>query len=183
VKDLSEAEVAKWCEARGVEVTSSGRLASLNQGHRTMVLPLPGEPVRRVALACALLLLDSASGDEAEFQGCLVRITDSDIWSPTFDRIGQRILRSLTSVARGSEGTNSYLTSKEELVVAEALVSIPLLFEWDAYLVPLSADFIVFISHDGPLEISAKSQQKFEEIHARLESREWDVRERRILNP
>jgi len=178
VRALSEQEVLEWCTARGIEVTSSGRFLLANQGHRTMALAVPTEPARRVALACALLLLDSESGDDSEFQGSLFCVTDSDIWSPTLDKVGQLILHSLGPIRAGTEAADSYLMSSDELITAQALVSIPLLFEWDAYLLPVSANFLIFISHDGPVEISTKSQQQFEEIYARLETREWDVRER-----
>jgi hypothetical protein len=69
-------------------VTSSGRFVLANQGHRTMALAVATEPARRVALACALLLLDSESGDDSEFQGSLFRVTDSGYGAPLWTTLG-----------------------------------------------------------------------------------------------
>ena len=177
MKLLAEREVEHWCMERGIEVSPSGRVMFQHQSHRVMALVRPPESPRRVALAYALLSLDSAGGDEADFKGCLIRITDMDIWSPALDRAGQRLLATFLPNAR-TEARLSWWFTPDEFVSAHALLALPLLFEWDAYLVTGSGHFAVFISHDGPVEISTKTQPLVEETAERLEEWGWPLRER-----
>jgi hypothetical protein len=177
MKLLAEREVEHWCMERGMEVSSSGRVMFKDQSHRVMAVVRPPESPRRVALAYALLSLDCSAGDEADFKGCLLRITNMDIWSPALDRAGQRLLEAFLPNAR-SDAYLSWWFTPDEFVGAHALLTLPLLFEWDAYLVSGSAHLAVYISHDGPVEISTKMQPVLENTAERLEEWGWQVRER-----
>lgn len=177
MKPLGDSDAEQWCSEHGIAVSPSGRMLFPDQSHRVMALLRAPEASRRVALAHALLCLDSKDGDASDFRGCLIRITDMDIWSPALDQAGQRLLAAFPPVTQGATYATWRLDSGE-FESAHALLVIPLLFDWDAYLVSASGDYVVFVSHDGPIEISTRTLQLFEETTERLESWGWELRER-----
>ena len=161
-----------------MSVTPSGRIVYRDPSYRTLAVMRPPEPARRIALGFSLLLADVPGEEEESFDGCLVRITELGIWSPTIERVGYRWLEVLAPGDDALRGTPSVLFASGELVDAQALLALPMLFDWDAYLVPASGRLLLFISHDGLVEIVAKTQAIFEATFEQLESGGWNIRER-----
>jgi len=49
---------------------------------------------------------------------------------------------------------------------------IPMLFGWDAFLVPERWDYFVFVSHDGVAEVVSRVAEKAQELRERV--RDWN---------
>jgi hypothetical protein len=131
-------------------------------------------------LALGYVLLASAGDSEEDFPGGMVWINEWDIWSESFERVGWRTAQGL----RGGTGAPSlreapgHLLASEEFVDAQALLLLPMLFQWDSHFVPSTGEFFVYMSHEGPLLIVASDRAVCDRLFARFEEGEWNPRER-----
>jgi hypothetical protein len=57
-------------------------------------------------------------------------------------------------------------------VDAQATLSLCLLFEWDVYLAPNSGEVIASVSHDGPVNVIARTPARFESLFRRFDNDE-----------
>jgi hypothetical protein len=116
-----------------------------------------------------------AEDDEAQFEGAVLWVTDYAIWSPTFERVGLGLLDALAPESKFGS-SRILLFDRHELVYAQSILTLCLLFEWDAYLVPISGESIAFVSHDGPVQVTARTPGLFERLFARFDE-SWQARE------
>jgi hypothetical protein len=98
--------------------------------------------------------------DEADFSGALLWMTDWGIWSEESERPALR----MWSQMRAGYGTKTELLSapghlfgSTEFIDLHAFFLLPILFQWDAYLVPNRGDYFIFVSHDGVIYTVART--------------------------
>jgi hypothetical protein len=181
METLSEVQAAAWCRDRGMDfppaidcsmfVTDTGRARCI----RTV---LPKESSRLIAMAHALLLQGLPEPDADDFSGALVWLCEWNIWSEASDAAGVRMLE---MVRKGIVGTSTaplgdapaHLFGPHEFRDAHIVLLIPLLFQWDVYLIPGSANYVAFASHDGVVDLFSRSDAVLERIAARFRAAGW----------
>lgn len=60
-----------------------------------------------------------------------------------------------------------------EIAAAHSLLILSLIFQWDAYYVPGSKQFLAFVSHDGFVEITAGSAAFHQRLYNRFTRGGW----------
>lgn len=174
VNRVNEQDLIRWSDARRMRMAAR-RIAYEEASAGVIEIARPASPAARVALTAALLAADLADQDERHFRGGLVRVTEYDIWSETSDRIGQRLIKSLTGDFDPSEPAPAFAVREDDIVGAQALLAIPMLFEWDACYVPESGRVIIDLSHDGPITIAAAELTMLSTALEFFRSAGWDV--------
>jgi hypothetical protein len=185
VKILSRQEAKNWCELRGIFADTGGRRVSLRYSEsQTSCLqtPLDLSAGRLVALAHSLLLQDLVEPDAPDFAGVLVWFRDWDIWNESSESVGARVLECIRSgLTQGHapllQDGPAHLFTPQEFVDAHALLSVPILFQWDAYVVPESARCFTLVSHDAYARITARTATIGSRIKARFEAANWEAEE------
>lgn len=175
---LDIAAVTEWTKRHSIVIDGNTLMYADGRDYRCIEIRRPSESTRRLALAYSLLMTGTVDDDEASFEGCLLWLTDYAIWSPTFERVGLRLLDVL---APGSEHAIGRIVAFEahEIIDAQSVLTLCMLFEWDAYLVPRSGEFIAFISHDSPVQVAARTPRLFEAFFERFDNEHWQARERK----
>lgn len=175
---LTEEQAQQWCEARGLDVIVSSGRASVRYrtGSARIRLPSKGTCVESVQLATALLMTGVADDAEENFAGVLLWFQDWDIWSETTERVGWRIVQALRGGPRSPSIASApgQLFEPGDFVDAQAMVAQPLIFQWDAYLIPASGDFVARLSHDEGIEITARTSAQAEELFHRFMRGGWN---------
>jgi hypothetical protein len=174
---LDETGVADWCAKRGIQLRRgpSGTELSFDGANHCLIVRVPESGLRCVALAYVLLMA-SVREDESEFKGCLFWLREWEIGSPQLDRVGHTVLRSLRA-ARGEavswHDAPGELFGPEEVGEANAAFVQPLIFDWDAYLVPSSGEYFVFSYHHEHLFVVSPTKSKLDEIGRSLQGGGW----------
>lgn len=182
MKQLTESMAGRWCRSRGLRLTPSGNVEYEETDYRSIEVGNPVDVIRRLSLAYSLLMAGVSNDDESQYAGGLLRITDCDIWSSTFERVGHRLLTALgIDVPESAKPT--LLFAKSEIVEAQSVTAIPLVFGWDACLVSVRGETLICLSHDGPIRITCRHHAWFEQLFERLESGGWDPSERLRREP
>ena len=92
-----------------------------------------------------------AAGDESTFAGALLWLRRWEIWSPQIDEVGVQLFGNALAAA-GSTGlpaTPACQFGAAEFDQAYSLFSLPLLLQWDVYLVPPSAEYFIYVTHNA----------------------------------
>jgi hypothetical protein len=181
VQSLDSGAVATWSERRSIVVDGNALSFANGRDYRCVEINRPSDATRRLALAYSLLMTGVPDDDEGKFEGCLLWVTDYAIWSPTLERIGIGFLDLLIPEPARAAG-RTVLLSAQEIVAAQSILSLCLLFDWDAYLVPNSGEFIAFVSHDRPVQVAARTPRLFEAFFERFDDEPWQARERKCTD-
>ena len=140
-----------------VAVDHRGHRLALTTARDTRIrLDVPSDYSRVISLAYVVAMSDVPSDDELDFTGASIWIVDWNIWGEASDRVGCVLLdavRLSAETARPIAEAPVILLGADELGRAHSLLTLSLIFQWDAYYVPGSNKFAVFASHDGYLEI------------------------------
>lgn len=172
LKFFTTEETKSWCETHGLKVTDNRFLHYENQHCITIVLK--EEPSRVIALADYLV----PTWEDVPFEGALLWIRQRGVWGDHSEKTGAMIVQ-LMRLAKGEveslEVRPGHLFGPEELFEMHSHFVIPMLFGWDAFLVPENPDYFVFVSHDGVVEVVSRTAEKAEELRVRLRS--WNPRE------
>jgi hypothetical protein len=180
VQLLTADEAARWCGERGIPVTKTGALSTLNHSgpeqHRFRAA-IDVAPSQLLAMAHSILLQDLAQPAEDDFAGALVWLREWDIWSESVERAGLR-LADLTRAAfagtsRPLAQAPAQLFDPREFVDAQIATTLPFLFQWDAYVVPVSGRCFTLVSHDGYLMFSASNASILKRAYRRFEAVNW----------
>jgi hypothetical protein len=167
VKFLTTKEAKSWCQARGLEVTADRYLHYEPKNPNCFTVGLEEKPSRVIALADYLV----PTWDELPFEGALLWIRERGIWGDYSENTGASILQQMR-LANGEneplEERPGHLFGPEELVAMHSYFVIPLLFGWDAFLIPESPDYFVFVSHDEVAEVVSRTAEKAEELRGRV---------------
>jgi hypothetical protein len=170
-----------WCEDHGIRVDIKGKLVSLHypaNEQRCLQLAITDGAPALVAMAHGALLQDLVDPDPQDFAGALIWLRDWDIWSESFERTGIRMLETLRRQATGVESssirdTPAHVFGPQEFADAHALLMIPFMFQWDAYVVPASGRCFVFVSHHAHVRITAATEAINSRIAERFGSDGW----------
>jgi hypothetical protein len=167
MQNLTSADATAWCDQRGIRTDfdlgfSYGALPK----RRLDVTPPNGVPgllyaARSLARLETRGLYPSNEKYEREFAGCLLWVTKHDAWSHATEQVGMHVFSQLgarTIPDAKNEATTASLDTyparyfgPNDLVAAEASILQPLLFQWAAYVIPESGNFIASICHDGTI--------------------------------
>ncbi len=176
VMDTSEAR--RWCENRGIIVRMDGDVPTISHSAKSRRVSVDAPPAvaRSAALLRALMLVGADNDVETSFEGGLLWFREWTIWSPALDRLGMYIVDAL----RGNRGQLDAYPAQEfgagELLQAHAAVLQPVLFQWDAYFVPSSAAYVIFISHESAIEVDASDEDTVDDVLVRLKGGSWTAR-------
>jgi len=185
MKSLSKEQAKEWCEERGIQANIGSGLVSLRyeaSGSPCFQASLALEPPRLIALAHGLLLHDLPDPDPQDFAGALVWFREWDIWNEASERFGARMLELVRRSLAGGDlpplhEAPAHLFSPQEFVDAHVLLTIPAMFQWDAYVVPGSARCLALLSHDEYVRITARSTVILSRIVGRFKLGNWNPEE------
>jgi hypothetical protein len=180
---LDSSEAARWCGDRGITFTHDWphRLA-ITGGHPLgihVMVPEPG--LQAVFMAHRLVTAGASETPEENFRGALLWLQDWGIWNESMDGTGEALLDGLRGnhpLAADWKAAPAQLYSQEELAGARAAAFVPLMFQWDAYLVPASGDIVYSISHHGLVEFRFRHAADFERELAICKDLGWGVEAR-----
>jgi hypothetical protein len=135
-----------------------------------LTLPLAQLPYQVVYLANALL----PYSESAEFQPCLLWMTDWGIWSEVSERVAQSLAECFRS-ARGERNplidTPAHLFGETEAADAQTLLTIAIVFGWDCYVIPEHGKYYALTSHDEYLVVVSNSTAIHQRFKGELERR------------
>ncbi len=176
---LTSASAKAWCEAKQLfvrrEDLARPRL-QFDEGAHAIRIPVPASALHAVALAYVIIMTGVIDDDERNVDGGLIWMVDWDIGSDTHERVGL----SLLSAMRGASGGDvlerpCQLFCENELAVLHTALALPLLFQWDAFFVPISGEFIAFASHDGFVDLTFRSRSAADEARNRFQQGKWEL--------
>jgi len=140
-----------------------------------LTLPLPQLPYQVAYLANALL----PYSESAEFQPCLLWMTDWGVWSEVSERVAKSLAECFRS-ARGERNllidTPAHLFGETEATDAQTLLTIAIVFGWDCYVIPERGKYYARTSHDEYLEVVSNSTAIHQRFKGKLER--WHAAER-----
>jgi len=151
---LTREEVLEWCTERRL-VFDRWQFVHFGPG-KILELPFPNVAHKTPPLANLLYgLLEEFS----PFQSLLFWVKETGIFSDRWDEIGLRQLE-LERIALGEnrslyESPGHLFRPEEELDVIGMSV-LPMLYGWDAYLIPDSARLFAYISHDEYVHVASE---------------------------
>jgi hypothetical protein len=109
--------------------------------------------------------------DEKEFNGCLIWLRQWGIWGETTEAVARLTIENLRCSEEALEATPAHLIEASEFVVAHALVTYLLLFQWDGYLIAPDGEWFAFISHDESVFFLSRTDIRFRNLEQRF--RDW----------
>lgn len=179
MKLLSLTDVTVWTEERELAVVGARGLRLAYEGGHPVGVEIPAPNTTQRLLALGYVLLASAGGGEEDFLGGLLWLNEWDIWSESFERVGWRIAQRLKGVEEAPSlgDAPAHLFTSHEFIDAQALLLLPMLFQWDAHFVPSSGEFFVYTSHEDRLLVVASNQVVCDRLFARFEEGDWNPRE------
>ncbi len=172
MKTLTKNEIGAWCQDRSLIFDERGHLDFQESSHR-LSISLEEKPTAVIALARALPL--AWDWEKIIFDGALFWIKDSRIWGDLSDPVGETIIQRLRSSSGETDSVErrpGHLFKPSELIEMQAYFIIPLLFGWDAYMVPENRDHFVFVSHDQYVDVVSRTTKAHEELLDALE--DWN---------
>lgn len=173
---VSELESSRWCEQRGLGSSGglkSGKLAFRDGEQFRSRFAVQGSATDVVSLAYVMIMTGVPNDDEAAFTGGLVVLQDWDIWSETIERVGHLLLhrcRAIVSPTPSVLQSPGHILGATDFTEAQTLVTLPLLFQWEALYVPADGTFACLISHHGHFDILSRGRTTHQRILARFKA-------------
>ncbi len=164
---LTMEECRSWCEARQLEVTADRYLRYELERSLCFTIRLEDKPNGIIGLADYLM----PTWDEVPFEGALLWIREKGVWSEFSERTGAMIVEQMR-LAKGETAPigerPGHLFGPGELIEMHAYFLVPLLFGWDAFLVPQGRGYFFFVSHDGFVEVVSRSVEELDHVRQRV---------------
>jgi len=160
-------EAKAWCQARGLRVTADRYLLYEPGSPHCFTVGLEEKPSSVIALANYLV----PTWEDVPFEGALLWIREWGIWGHYSENTAAMIVQQMRLAKGESEPLDKHpgqLFAPEELIEMHSYFVIPMLFGWDAFLIPERGDYFIFVSHDGVAEVVARSAERFEELRQRV---------------
>jgi len=173
MKFLTTEEVRTWCGAHGLRVTSNRFLDYGAENIHCFSVGLEIQPSRVIALANYLV----PTWGEVAFDGALLWIRER-VWGEYSEKIGTLIIEQMrlgNGETEPLEKRPGHSFGPGELFEMHSYFVVPLLFGWDAFLVPEGKDYFLFVSHDGVIGVVCRTQETYEELYKRVSR--WSPRE------
>jgi hypothetical protein len=174
VKFFTPEEAKTWCQARGLKVTADRYLYYEQENSHCFTVSLEDKPSRVIALAEYLV----PAWVDVPFGGALLWVRERGIWSDYSEKTGAMIVQQM----RLAKGENKSLETRpghlfwpEEPIEMHSYFVIPMLFGWDAFVVPESGNYFIFVSHDGFAEVVGRGAENAEEVRRRV--LDWNPKE------
>lgn len=149
---LTHEDVLQWCTERHL-LFDRWQFLHFGPGQNVLELPFPSVAHKAPPFANLLYgLLEEFS----PFQSLLFWVKKTGIFSDRWDDIGLRQLE-LERIAHGEKrslfDSPGHLFHPEEELDVIGMSVLPMLYGWDAYLIPDSARLFAYISHDEYLQV------------------------------
>jgi hypothetical protein len=180
VKFFTTDESKSWCQARGLIVTTDRYLQYDPESPHCFTIGLEEKPSRVIALADYLV----PTWEDIPFEGALLWIRERGIWGDYSENTGAMIVQQMR-IANGENGPlesrPGHLFGPEELLEMHSYFVIPMLFGWDAFVIPEGGNYFIFVSHEGIAEVVCRKAENAEELRRRV--RDWNPKEDRSWYP
>ena len=126
-------------------------------------LPLPSEIYRVSNLVNYLLPYD---GDTLSCD-VLLWFTDWGMWNEIHERAGAYIIQQMRAACGEHHPlikTPGQVFERSEATALQSFLVLPVLFSWDANLVPENGEYFVFVCHDEPIYVVSRTQQTHDRL-------------------
>ena len=168
---LTTQEARDWCWARGLKMTDGRYLRYEPWNASCVTISLEDKPSRVIALADHLV----PTWEDVPFRGALLWVRERGIWGDFSEKAAELMVRQMRLGSGETQTLDmkpAQLFEPDELFSMHSYFLIPMLFGWDAFLIPLDEDYYFFVSHDGFLVIVGRADGALEQIRQRV--REWN---------
>lgn len=151
---MSTEEIVAWCAEGGIDVGQHRGLSFKNK--RRIEIPFPE---RLFAAPLILLELVEDLTTRSSSGSLLLWIRDTGIWDERLDQIGLPQLEILNRATQtdGNDTSPGYLFDEREIHLCVGAAVLPMLYGWDAYLIPKSREHFLYLSHDEFIGIYYKN--------------------------
>jgi hypothetical protein len=167
MKLFTAEEVRAWCGAHDLEINSNRFLNYGTENLYCFSISLEEKASRVIALADYLV----PTWPDIPFAGALLWIRERGMWGDFSENTGAMMLRQMR-MANGAtkplEGFPGQLFAADELAEFHSYFLLPLLFGWDAFVIPEGKDYFLFVSHDGIVEVVSQKAGTLEELRLRV---------------
>jgi hypothetical protein len=171
---LTNDEAKSWCQTRGLDLDDRSRVFYSTVGSRAFSIGIEEKPTDTVLLSDYLV----PSWEDVPFEGALFWIRDYGIWGENSEQTGLAMIRQMRS-GNGEQAAlkekPAHLFAPNEVYEAHSYLLLPVLFGWDALLVPETGDYFVSISHHGVAQVVCRNAATYEELRNRL--KDWSPTE------
>jgi hypothetical protein len=167
VNFLTIEEAKSWCQAHGLKVTADRYLHYEPENPHCFTIGLEEKPSRVIALADYLV----PTWEDVPFEGALLWIRERGVWGDFSENAGAMMLQQMRLAKGESKPLGEFpgqLFAADELVEFHSYFLLPLLFGWDAFVVPEGKDYFLFVSHDGIVEVVSRRAETLEELRQRV---------------
>lgn len=167
MKFLTTEQARAWCQDCGLRVTADHYLSYETGASYCFTLGLGDKPSRLITLADYLI----PTWKELSFEGALLWIRARGIWDDFSENTGAMILQQMrlgSGRTEPIEMTPAHLFEPDEIFKMHSYFMIPLLFGWDAFLIPRGRDYFIFVSHDGVAEVVSRSTETLQQVRTRV---------------
>jgi len=162
VRVLSDKTAREWLSERGVQVDASGRL-SFQTTQQVTELRLSPPATREAVTALAVNVVGILNTE----LGWLLWLKDFSIWSDDTEELGWNIIDTFARIAQQPElntDSSAMLYEPDETLSLKTTLVVPILFQWDAYLVNGDGNTFVRLDHDDHSSISTRKPSVVKEI-------------------
>lgn len=167
---LTDNEAKNWCETRGLDFDDHLRIFYPLGGSHAFSIGIEEKATDTVLLSDYLV----PSWEDVPFEGALLWIRDYGIWGENSENTGLAMIRQMRS-GNGERGSlkekPAHLFASSEVYEAHSYLLLPVLFGWDALLVPETGDYFVSISHHGFAQVVCRNAGVCEALRNRL--KDW----------
>jgi hypothetical protein len=167
MKLFTNEEVRVWCEDRGLKINGSRFLNYGSEKLHCLSISLEEKSSRVIALADYLV----PTWPDVPFAGALFWIRERGVWGDFSENAGAMMLQQMLMAKGETKPLAEFpgqLFAADELVEFHSYFLLPLLFGWDAFVVPERKDYFIFVSHDGIVEVVSRNAEILEELRQRV---------------
>ncbi len=175
METLTDAQARECCRNERINVTMKRFLAYETAERLSFSVPLVEKPSRIIALANYLV----PAWDAASFKGALLWMREWEIGDDDSERTKLMIIDQMrrgAGVKTSLRETPAALFDSNELPRMYSHFVLPLLFGWDAFLVPAGQNYFVFVSHDEVAYVVARDRETYNTVFQRVH--DWDPEEK-----
>ena len=164
---VTDEQIRGWCAARNLNMNSSRFLNYGPENLYCISISLEEKASRVVALADYLV----PTWPDVPFAGALLWIRERGVGGDFSENAGAMMLQQMRMASGATKPLKEFpgqLFNADELVEFHSYFLLPLLFGWDAFVVPEGKDFFLFVSHDGIVEVVSRRAETLEEVRQRV---------------
>lgn len=165
MKTLNLSELVRWCNESpsGVKIGSPDHLQYQAPKIFGCRIDVPSEAMRIVSLVYSLLAVEQEVG----FYGGLIWYTNWGMGTPELEQCGLRILEQMRrgyGAGESVENSPAQVFRSDERVDAQAFITLPLLWGWDAYFTPHGSRYFAYARQNGSLYLVTDDEEVFQKL-------------------